>query len=201
MNIAIFASGSGSNFQAIAEEMKAGNIPGAEIALLVCDNPEAYALERAKGLGVPVFVIERKEFASRSEYEKKIIEELEKNSVELIVLAGYMRLVGSDILGKYKNKVLNIHPALLPSFKGTEGIKDAFEYGAKITGPTVHFVDEEVDHGPIILQATVEITETDTLDSLAEKIHKEEHRIYPEAIRLFVEGKLKIEDRKVRILQ
>ena len=112
-----------------------------------------------------------------------------------------MRLVGPSLLKRYKNKILNLHPALLPAFKGTEGIKDALDYDVKITGVTVHFVDEKVDHGPIIIQAAVEIKDDDTEDSLAQKIHKEEHRIYPEAIRLFTEGKLKVEGRKVRILK
>ena len=200
MKIAVFASGSGSNFQAIAESINAGKIPGAEIALLVCDKPGARVLERAKVLGIESVLIEIKDYQSKTEYEKAIIKELKKRDAELIVLAGYMKLVGHKLLDEYKNRILNIHPALLPSFKGTDGIKDALEYGAKTTGPTVHFVDEEVDHGPIIMQAAVEITEGDTQDTLAAKIHEAEHRIYPEAIRLFVEGKLKIKGRKVRIL-
>ncbi len=200
MNIAVFASGGGSNFQAIAESTKAGNISGVKIALLVCDTPGAHCLDRAKKLDIPIFLVERKNYSNRDEYEKAIIKELDKNKIKLVVLAGYMRMVGPELLNKYKNAVLNIHPALLPSFKGTEGIKDAFEYGVKLTGPTVHFVDGKMDNGPIILQAAVEVSEYDTAETLAEKIHRQEHKIYPEAIKLFAAGKLKIEGRRVKIL-
>jgi len=200
MKIAVFASGNGSNFQAIAEAIKAGEVANAEIAVLICDKPGAFCLERAKALGIESALIEIKDYQSKTEYEKAIEAELKKRKVELIVLAGYMKLVGHRLLEAYKNRILNIHPALLPSFKGMEGIKDALEYGVKVTGPTVHFVDEEVDHGPIILQAAVEVEESDTEETLAQKIHKAEHKIYPEAIKLFVEGKLKVKGRKVRIL-
>lgn len=199
MNIAVFASGNGSNFQAIADAVKAGSIK-AKLVFLVCDNPKAFVLERAKKARVEALLVQRRDFSSKSDYEKKIIQELKKRDVGLIALAGYMKMVGADLLSAYKMKILNIHPVLLPSFKGTEGIKDALEYGVKVTGPTVHFVDEEMDHGPIILQAAVKVEENDTEETLAEKIHNQEHRIYPEAVRLFVEGKLKIEGRKVRIL-
>lgn len=198
MNIAIFASGNGSNFQAIAEAVKKGRIK-ANLSLLVCDKPGAYALERAKKLKIEAFLIEKKNFSSKEEYEKEIIKKLRQKDVGLIVLAGYMKIVGPDILKAYKNKILNIHPALLPAFKGAEGIRDAFEYGVKITGPTVHFVDEQTDHGPIIMQAAVAVGDDDTEEALAGKIHEQEHRIYPEAVRLFVEGRLKIDGRRVII--
>jgi phosphoribosylglycinamide formyltransferase-1 len=197
MNIAVFASGNGSNFQAIAEAVKKGRIK-ANLALLVCDKPGAYVLERAKNIGVEVFLIERKNFLTKEDYEKAIVKKLKEKQIGLIALAGYMRIVGADILKAYKNKILNIHPALLPSFKGAAGIKDALDHGVKVTGVTVHFVDEEMDHGPIIMQAAIEVADDDTEESLAKKIHKEEHRIYPEAVRLFVEGRLKIEERCVR---
>ncbi len=197
MNIAIFASGNGSNFQAIAEAVKKGKIK-AKLALLVCDKPGAYVLERAKKFGIKAFVIEKKDFPSKEDYEKAIVKKLKEKNIGLIMLAGYMKIVGPDILKAYKNKILNIHPALLPSFKGADGIKDAFDYGVKITGPTVHFVDEQMDHGPIILQAEVKVEDEDTEETLVEKIHAAEHKIYPEAVKLFVEGKLKIEGRKVK---
>lgn len=200
MNIAVFASGNGSNFQAIADAVKSGSIK-ANLALLVCDNPRAFVLERAKKSGVKAFLIEKGKFKSKAEFEAQIMKALEENKIELIALAGYMRIVGPDLVRAYKNRIINIHPVLLPSFKGTEGIKDAFEYGVKVTGPTVHFVDDEMDHGPIILQAAVKVKDNDTEETLAEKIHKEEHRIYPEAVRLFVEGKLKIEGRKVKVIR
>ena len=198
MNIAIFASGNGSNFQAIAEAVKKRRIK-ANLGLLVCDNPGAYVLERAKKLKIETFLVERKDFQSKEDYEKAIVIKLKEKNIGIVILAGYMKIVGIDILNAYKNRILNIHPALLPSFKGAEGIKDALRYGVKITGVSVHFVDEEMDSGPIIIQSVVKIVKNDTEESLAKKIHKEEHRIYPIAVRLFVEGKLKIKGRKVEI--
>jgi len=198
MNIAVFASGRGTNFAAIIRAIKKGKIK-ANLSLLVCDNPGAAAIARAKRAGIKVALIKREDSPTKREFETKIIQHLEENNIDLIVLAGYMRIVGAELLSKYKGRILNIHPALLPSFKGTTSIKDAFDYGVKVTGVTVHFVDEEMDHGPIILQAAVKIEEDDTLASLEKKIHKIEHKIYPEAIRLFVEGRLNLEDRKVKI--
>lgn len=198
MNIAVFASGRGTNFAAIIRAVKKGAIK-ANLALLVCDEPGAGAIARAKRAGVKVALVKREGFATKKDFEAKIIQHLEENKIDLIVLAGYMRIVGAELLTKYRGRILNIHPALLPSFKGREGIKDAFDYGVKVTGVTVHFVDEEMDAGPIILQAAVKIEEDDTLASLEKKIHKIEHKIYPEAIRLFVEGRLNSEGRKVKI--
>jgi phosphoribosylglycinamide formyltransferase-1 len=196
--IACFASGRGSNFAAIIEAVKKKKIK-ADLALLVCDNPQAGAIEKAKAAGIKLALVERKDFGSKEEFEEKIIRHLEENKIDLIVLAGFMRMLSPALVGRFKFKILNIHPALLPSFKGSHAIKDAFDYGAKVTGVTVHFVDEKMDHGPIILQETVTIAETDTPESLEEKIHKVEHRLYPEAIELFVEGRLKVGGRKVSI--
>lgn len=198
MRIAIFCSGSGTNLQAIIDSQKQGHIK-AEIALVVSDMPDCFALKRAKKAGIPALVLEKKYFKSREEFDKAISEKLKAEKIDLVVLAGYMRLLSRDFIKEYKNRIMNIHPALLPSFKGTHGIKDAFEYGVKLTGATVHFVTEDMDAGPVILQAGVVITEDDTEESLAEAIHKEEHKIYPRAIQLFVEGRLKIEGRRVRI--
>ena len=200
MNIAVFASGRGTNFAALHRAIKKGEIQ-AEISLLVCDNPKAKALGRARRAGIKVALVKREDFATRSDFEQKIIRHLEENNIELIALAGFMRVLGPDLVNRYRNKILNIHPALLPSFKGAHAINDAFDYGVKTTGVTVHFVDEKMDHGPIILQAAVEIKETDTLESLEARIHKVEHKIYPQAVRLFVEGKIKLEGRKTRIIQ
>ncbi|MBN2097652.1 MAG: phosphoribosylglycinamide formyltransferase [Candidatus Omnitrophica bacterium] len=197
MNIAVFCSGNGSNFQAIADNLK--SFQPAKVALMVCDNPKAYALERAKRAGVKTVLVERKNFNSKDEYEAKIIANLEQEQIGLICLAGYMRLVGPKFIKRYRHKILNIHPALLPAFKGTHAVLDALDYGAKVSGVTVHFVDEEMDRGPIILQQALEIKADDTEDSLAERIHRIEHQLYPEAVRLFVEGKLKIAGRKVKI--
>jgi len=198
MNIAVFASGRGTNFGVIIRAVKSGKIK-ANLSLLVCDNPKAGAIARAKRAGVKVALIKREDFAHKKDFEAEIIARLEENKIDLIVLAGFMRLLSPEFVSRYPGRILNIHPALLPSFRGTKAIEDAFNYGVKVTGVTVHFVDEKMDHGPIILQKEVKIEQGDTLASLEKKIHKIEHRLYPEAVRLYVEGKLKLEGRKVKI--
>lgn len=199
MKIAVFCSGYGSNFQAIVNARKKGLFK-ADIALMVCDNPHAYAIKRAKKEKIKTLVIKRSDFSSKKEFEENILRQLEKERIGLVCLAGYMRILSTDFIRRYKNRILNIHPALLPSFSGTEGIKDAMDYGAKVTGVTVHFVNEDVDAGPIILQEAVRIRQNDTEATLAKRIHNIEHKLYPEAIRLFTEKKLKITKRKVKIL-
>lgn len=198
MNIAVFCSGNGSNFQAIVDSLKSGEIP-AKVALMVCDNPKAFALERAKKSGIKSLLIERKNFKTKDEFEAEVIRNLEKESIELVCLAGFMRLISPGFVQRYRNKILNIHPALLPAFKGTRSIKDALDYGVKVTGVTVHLVDEKTDHGPIILQKALEIKEDDTEESLGLRIHEIEHELYPQAIKLFVEGKLNLAGRRVKI--
>lgn len=199
MNIAVFASGRGSNFGAIIRAVKKGKIK-ANLSLLVCDNPGAGAIGRAKRAKIKVALIKREDYPKKEDFEGVIVRGLEENKIDLILLAGFMRILSTDFVQKYKDHIINIHPALLPSFKGAHGIKDAFDYGVKVTGVSVHFVDEKTDHGPIILQAPVKIEEDDTLESLEKKIHKVEHKLYPQAVSLFVEGKLKIEGRKVKII-
>ncbi len=198
MNIAVFASGRGTNFSAILRAVKKGVIK-VNLSLLVCDNPKAQVLGKARRAGVKSVLVKRGDFASKEEFEAKIIEYLKTEKIDLIVLAGFMRILGPAIIREYKGRIINIHPALLPSFKGAHAIKDAFDYGVKVTGVTVHFVDEEMDHGPIILQQAVRIEGNGTAEALEAKIHKVEHRLYPQAIKLFVEGKLKIEGRKVSL--
>ena len=198
MNIAVLCSGSGTNLQAIIDNVKSGYIP-ATIALVISDEKDAYALERAKRAGIETLVLNAKDFKAREDFDREIVKNLKKKSVELVVLAGFMRLVSPYFIKEYKNRIMNINPALLPAFKGTHGIKDALDYGVKVTGPTVHFVDEKLDHGPIILQRAVEVKDGETEETLLERVHEEEHKIYPEAIKLFVEGRLKIEGRKVKI--
>ena len=198
MNVAVFCSGNGTNFQAIADSVKKSAIR-AKVALMVCDNPQAFALERAKKMSIKSVLIERKKFKNKEEFENEIIKNLRQESVELICLAGFMRIIGPTLLEKYPDRIINIHPALLPAFKGAHAIRDALEGKAKTTGVTVHFVDQKIDHGPIILQQTVEIKDDDTEESLASRIHEIEHKLYPQAIKLFVEGKLKIEGRRVKV--
>ena len=197
MNIAVFVSGNGSNLQALID---AQDLSGGEIVLVVSDKPQARALERAEKAGIKTFILEAEGFDSREEYDEAIIEQLDKEGIEFIVLAGFMRILSAGFVDKYYGKIVNIHPSLLPAFKGTHGIRDAFEQGADTTGVTVHFVDRDLDAGPIILQEEVKIEEADTLESLEEKIHVVEHKLYPKAVRFFVEGKLKIEGNKVRIV-
>ncbi|MDD5006262.1 MAG: phosphoribosylglycinamide formyltransferase [Candidatus Omnitrophica bacterium] len=200
IKISVFCSGNGTNLQAIINAIKSKKLKSVKIALVVSDNPSAYALVRAKKAGIKTVVVEPLKFSTKSGFEKEIIKHLKKEKVQLIVLSGFMRIVGKDILSEYKNRILNIHPALLPSFKGAHGIKDAFDYGAKVTGVTVHFVDERTDHGPIILQEAVPVKKDDTLKSLEERIHKVEHKLYYKAIQLFASGRLKIAGREVEII-
>jgi phosphoribosylglycinamide formyltransferase-1 len=193
--LAVFVSGSGTNLQAIID----AKIQNVEIAVVVSNNPGAYALDRAKKHGISVEVVDHRNYPLREEFEREILTRLEPYNIDLIALAGFMRILSPLFIRLYKNRIINLHPALLPSFPGTHAAKQALDYGVKFTGCTVHFVDEGVDTGPIIIQSVVPIYDTDTEDSLLERIHKEEYRIYPEAIRLFAEGKLKIEGRRVFI--
>lgn len=194
-NVAVFVSGSGTNLQAIIDS----NIEAANLAVVISNKPDAYAIERAKNHDIPVEVVSHKEFDTREDFEAEIIGRLEKYNIELVVLAGFMRVLTPFFVGRFKNRIVNLHPALLPSFPGIHAAKQALDYGAKVTGCTVHFVDEGVDTGPIILQAVVPIDDSDTEDTLLEKIHKEEHRIFPEAVKLFCEGRITIEGRRVLI--
>ncbi len=195
MNIAVFASGRGTNFSAIARAVKSGRVK-ANLALLVCDQPGAAVLGRARRAGVKAVLVERKDFQTKEDFENKIIQHLEENKIDLIALAGFMRLLSPAFVRRYHNRIINIHPSILPSFKGTAAIKDALEYGVKVTGVTVHFVDEELDHGAIILQGALKIEEDESPQSVEAKIHKLEHKLYPQAISLYVEGKIKVEGRK-----
>jgi phosphoribosylglycinamide formyltransferase-1 len=176
----------------------AGKI-GAEVVVVISDNKDAFALERARRAGIPARYVGFGYYASKDDYERAILDILRQNKVDLVCLAGYMRLVGRVILDAYSNRIMNIHPALLPSFPGLHAQKQAWEYGVKYSGCTVHFVDEGMDTGPIIIQAVVPVYDDDTPDTLATRILEQEHKIYPEAIRLYAEGRLKIQGRKVFI--
>jgi len=198
LKLGVLASGSGTNLAAILES-SANNKIDAEVKIVISDVPAAKALDRAKSFKIPTAVHERKSYPTKEAYETAIVADLKKHDVELVCLAGYMRIVGKEFLGAFPDRIINIHPALLPSFPGLEAQKQAFEYGVKISGCTVHFVDEKTDHGPIILQASVPVLDDDTVDSLRERILKQEHRIYSEAIQLYAEGLLKIDGRRVKI--
>jgi phosphoribosylglycinamide formyltransferase-1 len=196
--IGVLASGRGSNFQSIIDAINNKKL-SAEIAVLITDNPQAFAIERARKHGIEHLVMRPKDYGSRDEYYLRIAEELEKRKVGLVVLAGFMRIVGKPLTDAFRNRIMNIHPALLPSFPGLHAQKQAFECGVRISGCTVHFVDEGMDTGPIIIQAAVPVYHDDTEDSLSERILKSEHKIYPEAIRLFSEGRIKVEGRIVKV--
>lgn len=197
--IAVVASGRGSNFQAIIEAIGRGSIP-AECVALITDNPQAYAIERAQNAGIPCRVIDYRTFPSREVYERALLFSMQDVNADLFVLAGYMRILGSSIVRAFPGKMVNIHPALLPSFTGLHAQRQAVQHGVKVAGCTVHFVDESLDGGPIILQRCVPVLEADDEDALAERILEQEHIAFPEAIRLFCEDRLVIDGRKVRIL-
>lgn len=197
--IAVFASGFGSNLQALIDYNNKHGLNG-DIVLVFSNNKDAFALERAKKNKIKAVFMDPARYSSREQYDSEIIEMLEEEKIDLVVLAGYMFLLSQEFADRFKNKILNIHPALLPSFKGTHGIKDAYRYGVKVTGVTVHFVDEGLDSGPIILQEAVDIDPGDSVEELEEKIHKVEHKIYPEAVKYFCEDRLEIDGRRVKIL-
>ena len=194
-NVAVFVSGSGTNLQAIID----ADIEAANLSVVLSNKPDAYALERALNHNIPVEVVDHKEFDNREAFEAEIIERLENYDIELVVLAGFMRILTPFFVNTYKQRIINLHPALLPSFPGVHSAKQALDYGVKVTVVTVHFVDDGVDTGPIILQSVVPIDDTDTEDSLLEKIHEEEHRIFPRAVKLFCEDRLTITGRIVSI--
>ncbi len=198
LKIGVLASGRGSNFQSIIDAIDGGRLR-ASIEILITDNPSAFAIERAKKHNIKYLFIDPKAFSTKDEFFEKIGNELKARGVDLVVLAGFMRIVRKPLIDVYRNKIMNIHPAILPSFPGLHGQRQALQYGAKIAGCTVHFVDEGMDTGPIIIQAAVPVFPDDTEDSLSERILKFEHKIYPEAIRLFSEERLEIEGRIVKV--
>lgn len=198
--LGVLVSGSGSNLQAIIDASESGRID-AKVAVVISNKPDAYALERARRHGIEIIVVESKGYGTREDYDREIVKILKAKGVELVILAGFMRIVTPVLIKEFPMRIMNIHPALLPSFPGLNAQKQALDYGVKFTGCTVHFVTEEVDAGPIIIQAVVPVYESDTVDSLRDRILEQEHRIYPQAIQLYCEGRLRIEGRRVRILE
>lgn len=197
--ICVLASGGGTNFQSIIDASLSGLLNDARIALLFTDKEGAGAVARAKKNSIPVIVQTKEGFKDREEYDASLVKILKEHSIDLVVLAGFMRLLSPTLIRAFPEKILNIHPALLPAFPGLNVQKKALEYGARFSGCTVHFVDEGVDTGPIVIQAIVPVLQNDSPETLGKRILAEEHRIYPEAIRLYSEGKLKIEGRRVII--
>ena len=196
--IAVIASGRGSNFQAVIDAIKAGGLPATCVALIT-DNPKAYAIERAEQAHVPVIIVDYAAYSSRQEYEQALLRTMQRVNPDLFVLAGYMRIVGKEIVQAFSGKMINIHPALLPSFPGLHAQRQAVAYGVKVSGCTVHFVDESLDGGPVICQQAVPVMGGDDEDALAERILAHEHECLPYVIRLFCEDRLVIEGRIVRI--
>jgi phosphoribosylglycinamide formyltransferase-1 len=196
--IAVLVSGSGSNLQAIIDASETGEIP-CRVGVVISNKPDAYGLVRARNHGIPTEVFSHKEFPNREEFDKRLVEAVRSSGAALVCLAGFMRVLTPLFVRAFPNRILNIHPALLPSFPGTHGPKQALDHGVRFSGCTVHFLDEGVDTGPIIVQAVVPVYVDDTEETLAARILVQEHRIYPMAIRLFLQGRLKIEGRRVRV--
>ena len=199
MKFAVFISGTGSNLQAIIHAVQQGAIK-AELAMVISNRADANGLKYAKTAGIPTAVFSPKDYTNKQSVDRDMVILLKKEGIDFIVLAGYMRILTAFFIKAYPDKILNVHPSLLPAFKGADAIKDAFTFGVKMTGVTIHFVDEKMDHGPIIMQEAVKVVDQDTLEDLAKRIHKAEHRIYPKSIALFVENRLKIVGRQVEIL-
>lgn len=198
LHIGVLVSGRGSNLQAIIEACKRGDLP-AKVAVVISDQPEAFALERARTNNIPAIYIAPHNFSTREKYEEKVAATLKQHLVELVCLAGYMRILGQTMLRTFPNRIMNIHPALLPAFPGLHAQQRAWEYGVRFSGCTVHFVDEGVDTGPVIMQAVVPVLTEDTAETLAARILEQEHKIYPAAIKLFAQNRLSIRERKVYI--
>jgi phosphoribosylglycinamide formyltransferase-1 len=198
LRLGCLASGGGSNLQAIIDRCRDGSLP-AEISVVISNKPDSGALQRARRAGIPALCIDHRNYPSREDFDRAVVAALIEAGVELIVLAGFMRLISDVFLDAFPGRIMNIHPALLPAFPGLHVQRKALEYGARVTGCTVHFVDGGVDTGPIVIQAVVPILDDDTEESLSARILEQEHRIYPRAIELFAQGRLRIDGRRVRI--
>lgn len=196
MKIGILISGRGSNMAAIIEAVQSGFIPDSEVVLVISDKTSAEGLKKANARSIETIVVE-KNGRKRAKHDAEIIAELERRNVELVCLAGYMRLLSPEFIRAFPNRIINIHPSLLPSFRGLEAQKQAIDYGVKVSGCTVHFVDEDLDHGAIILQKAVEVKDNDTAESLSTRILEHEHALYVEALKKIAEGKIKIHGRRV----
>ena len=197
MKIAVLVSGSGTNLQTLIEQLHQDETSGIDIAVVISDRRKAYALTRAECAGIQTHVVRTQDFENRVDFDAEISRLIEHYAAELIVLAGFMKLFQSPFVRKYQNRIINVHPTLLPAFPGAHPVADTLAYGVKVAGVTVHFVDEGVDSGPIIAQAAVPVLDTDDEESLHNRIQVEEHKLYPEVIKWYAQGKLKVEGRKV----
>ena len=199
MRTAVLASGGGSNLQALIEAEARGALAPAKIVVVGANSVGCGALARAEKAAIPTFILNHKDYPSRETFDQALVEHLRSRQVELVVLAGFMRILTPNFLSAFPQRVLNIHPALLPSFPGVHGQKQAFDYGVKVAGCTVHFVDSGTDTGPIIAQSVVPVLDDDTEDSLQQRILTEEHRIFPAVVKAVAEGRVRVEGRRVRI--
>jgi len=197
LRIAVLVSGSGTNLQTLIEKLHQDETIGIEIAVVISDRQKAYALTRAKRAGIPTHVVKTRDFENRVDFDAEISRLIEHYTAELVVLAGFMKLFQPPFVRKYKNRIINVHPTLLPAFPGAHPVADTLTYGVKFTGVTVHFVDEGIDTGTIIAQSVVPVLDTDDEESLHNRIQVEEHKLYPQVIKWYAEGKLKIKGRKV----
>ena len=198
--LGVLCSGRGTNLQSILAAVDSGQIP-APVGVVLTDKPDAKALERAEKAGIPHFCVNRKQYAEKRAFEEALVEKLREHGVTLVILAGFMRIFSPYIVHEFPGRILNIHPSLLPSFGGAHAHRDVLAYGVKVSGCTIHFVDEGMDSGPIILQTAVPVLDGDDEDTLAARVLEQEHKLYPKAVELFLKGRLKIEGRKVRILE
>jgi phosphoribosylglycinamide formyltransferase-1 len=194
--LAVLASGEGTNLQALLDDP----VVGRWVALVASDREDARALERAHAAGVEAVHLDPRGYPSRGAFDSALLARLREREIEVVALAGFMRLLGPEIVRAYEGRLLNVHPALLPAFPGTSSVADALAWGVKVTGVTVHLVDEEVDHGPVIFQEAIRVLDDDTWDSLEARVHEVEHRLLPAAIRALVEGRVVVEGRRVRVL-
>jgi phosphoribosylglycinamide formyltransferase-1 len=195
--VAVLASGAGTNLQALLDDP----VVGTWVTLVISDRSDANSLKRARARSVEAVHVDPDGFADRSAFDHALVETLRDHAIDIVALAGYMRIAGRELVGAFRDRMLNVHPALLPAFPGTSAVADALAWGVKVTGVTVHLVDEQVDHGPVVFQEAIEIAPDDDRESLEERVHEAEHRLLPAAVRALGEGRLVVEGRNVRVLQ
>jgi phosphoribosylglycinamide formyltransferase-1 len=195
--VAVLASGGGTNLQALLDD----RVVGPWVALVVSDRPDAPALDRARNRGVEAVFVDPEAYGDRAGFDRAILSRLTEREIDLVALAGFMRLLGPELVGAYAGRMLNVHPALLPAFPGTRAVADALAWGVKVTGVTVHLVDHEVDHGPIVAQEALDVLPDDDWDSLEARVHEVEHRLLPAAVRALAEGRVAVDGRRVRVLE
>lgn len=195
--VAVLASGGGTNLQALLDDPEVGP----SLVLALSDRADAGALERARGRSIEAMHVEPARFRDRAAFDAAVLQILREREIDLVALAGFMRILGPEVVGAFRGRMLNVHPALLPAFPGTQAVADALAWGVKVTGVTVHFVDEQVDHGPVVFQEAIEVLPDDDWHALEARVHEVEHRLFPAAVKALADGRLVVEGRNVRVLQ